>query len=216
MNVLVVGANGQIGKHLITILKESNKHTPIAFVRKEEQQKEFEKDGVEARLGNLEDTVDSIKEQLDDVEAIVYTAGSGGSTGYDKTLLIDLDGAVKVIEAAKEKEIDRFLIVSAMQANKRENWNKEMKPYYVAKHYADRMLEESGLTFTIVRPGGLLNDAGTGKVDLSSNDQGEPRTISREDVAKVVFHSIENENTFNKGFDLASGEIEIEEALNQL
>lgn len=216
MNVLVVGANGQIGKHLITILKESNKHTPIAFVRKEEQQKEFEKDGVEARLGNLEDTVDSIKEQLDDVEAIVYTAGSGGSTGYDKTLLIDLDGAVKVIEAAKEKEIDRFLIVSAMQANKRENWNKEMKPYYVAKHYADRMLEESGLTFTIVRPGGLLNDAGTGKVDLSSNDQGEPRTVSRKDVAKVVFHAIDNENTFNKGFDLASGEIEIEEALNQL
>lgn len=216
MNVLVVGANGQIGKQLITLLKESEKYTPIAFVRKEEQKKEFEENGVEARLGNLEDTVEKIKAHLDHVDAVVFTAGSGGSTGYDKTLLIDLDGAAKVIEAAKEKGIDRFLNVSAMQANNRENWSEEIKPYYVAKHYADRLLEESGLTYTIVRPGGLLNEPGTGKVDLSSNDKGERRMVSREDVAKVVFHAIENEHTFNKGFDLASGDTDIDESLNSL
>lgn len=216
MNVLVVGANGQIGQQLIDLLKESSAYTPIAFVRKEEQVKHFETKGVKARLGNLENSVEHIKDKMDDVDAVVFTAGSGGSTGFDKTLLIDLDGAVKVMEAAEERGIERFIMVSAMQANVRENWNDAIKPYYVAKHYADRLLEKSGLVYTIVRPGGLLNEPGTGKVTLSSNEKGERRTVPREDVAKVVFYSIDNENTFNKAFDLASGDKEVTEALDEL
>ncbi len=51
-----------------------------------------------------------------------------------KTLLIDLDGAGKTIEAA------RFIMVSAIQANNRKNWHDNILPYYAAKHYADRVL----------------------------------------------------------------------------
>lgn len=216
MNVLVVGANGQIGKHLVNQLQDDEQKKPIAFVRKEEQVKEFEAQGIEARLGNLEDSVDEIAKQFDGIDAIVFTAGSGGKTGFDKTLLIDLDGAVKVMEAAQTKGIKRFVMVSAMQANHRENWNEAIKPYYVAKHYADRFLEESGLDYTIVRPGGLLNEPATGKVDLSENTEGERRVVPREDVAKVVFHVLDNEQTVKQSFDLASGETEITEALNKI
>nr|MDH3082707.1 NAD(P)H-binding protein [Bacillus subtilis] len=88
-------------------------------------------------------------------------------TGYDKTPLVDLDGAAKAIEAADIAGIKRFIMVSALQAHNRENWNEALKPYYVAKHYADKILEASGLTYTIIRPGGLRNEPGTGTVSAN-------------------------------------------------
>lgn len=216
MNVLIVGANGQIGQHTVDLLKQQEETTPIAFVRKEEQVKAFEEKGVEARLGNLEASVEEIAAHFNEVDAIVFTAGSGGSTGYDKTLLIDLDGAVKVMEAAEKEGIKRFIMVSAMQAHNRKNWNEAIKPYYVAKSYADRILEASDLDYTIVRPGGLLNDPATGKVDVSENTEGERRVIPREDVAAVIHQSLLNDHTINKAFDLASGDTPIKEAIRSL
>ncbi|WRP07220.1 SDR family oxidoreductase [Rossellomorea aquimaris] len=214
MNVAVVGANGQIGKQVIGLLKESSEHTPKAIVRKEEQAKAFEQDGVQSSLVDLEGTVDEITHGLKGADAVVFTAGSGGKTGADKTLLIDLDGAVKTMEAAKQAGIDRFIMVSALQAHNRENWNESLKPYYVAKHFADRALEQSGLTYTIIRPGGLLNEAGTGKVTAGENLSRE--SIPREDVAGTIVASLDEERTFNKGFDLISGDAGIEEAVRNV
>ena len=152
MKVLVVGANGQIGKQLVKLLHESNEFSVRALVRTSEQQKAFDKVGIETALGNLEETVEQLESAVKGCDAVVFTAGSGGKTGYDKTLLIDLDGAVKMMEATKNAGVERFLMVSALQAHHRQNWNEQIKPYYVAKHYADRILMESGLTYTIIRP----------------------------------------------------------------
>ncbi|MGD6957408.1 SDR family oxidoreductase [Rossellomorea aquimaris] len=214
MNVAVVGANGQIGKQVIGLLKESSEHTPRAIVRKEEQARAFEQDGIQSSLVDLEGTVDEIRHGMKGADAVVFTAGSGGKTGADKTLLIDLDGAVKTMEAAKQAGIDRFIIVSALQAHNRENWNESLKPYYVAKHFADRALEQSGLTYTIIRPGGLLNEAGTGKVTAGENLSRE--SIPREDVAATIVASLDEERTFNKGFDLITGNDGIEEAVRNV
>ncbi|MDT9025831.1 SDR family oxidoreductase [Rossellomorea yichunensis] len=214
MNVAVVGANGQIGKQVIGLLKESSEHTPRAIVRKEEQARAFEQDGVQSSLVDLEGTVDEITHGLKGADAVVFTAGSGGKTGADKTLLIDLDGAVKTMEAAKQAGIDRFIMVSALQAHNRENWNESLKPYYVAKHFADRALEQSGLTYTIIRPGGLLKEAGKGKVTAGENLSRE--TIPREDVAATIVASLDEERTFNKGFDLITGNDGIEEAIRNV
>lgn len=219
MKVLVVGANGKIGKQLVNLLNESETHSVRAFVRKEEQAKELESNGIETHLGDLEGSVSDLEEAVKGTDAVVFTAGSGGSTGADKKLLIDLDGAVKVIEAAKNVGVDRFLMVSAFGADQREKWNEEIKSYYVAKYYADKELMQSGLNYTIVRPGGLTDDTSKGKVVVSDNMQltdSDDRTIPREDVAKVVFESLENEKTYRKAFDLVSGEQSIEEALDQL
>lgn len=219
MKVLVVGANGKIGKQLVNLLNESETNSVRAFVRKEEQAKELESNGIETHLGDLEGSVSDLEEAVKGTDAVVFTAGSGGSTGADKTLLIDLDGAVKVIEAAKNVGVDRFLMVSAFGADQREKWNEEIKSYYVAKYYADKELMQSGLNYTIVRPGGLTDDASKGKVVVSDNMQladSDDWTIPREDVAKVVFESLDNEKTYYKAFDLVSGEQSIEEALDQL
>lgn len=217
MNVLIVGANGQIGQHLVDELKEGGQHTPIAFVRKDEQVKAFEDKGVEARLGNLEDSIEKISKTMKDIDAVVFTAGSGGSTGYDKTLLIDLDGAVKVVEAAKNSGIDRFVMVGAFRSDNRRQWVKDMKPYFAAKYYADMWLINSGLTYTIVRPGNLENEDSIGTVVAGeATKKAKVYTIPRIDVAKVIAESLENEATYNKVFDLLTGEDEIKDALNKL
>lgn len=214
MKVLVVGANGQIGQHLVQLMSQHPEYTPIAMVRKEEQADTLKAKGIMTVIANLEGTVDEIAGAADGCDAIVFTAGSGGSTGADKTLLVDLDGAAKTIEAAEKAGVNRYIMVSAFQAHNRENWHEAIKPYYVAKHYADKILMASSLNYTIIRPGGLINEPGTGKIKLAENL--ERGTIPREDVAKTVLASLGEENVFRKSFDLVSGDETIETALKNL
>lgn len=214
MKVFVVGSNGQIGQQLIHLLKNSEEHTVLAMVRKQEQVDSFAAQGVETVLANLEGKVDSLVAAATGCDAIVFAAGSGGTTGYDKTLLIDLDGAGKTIEAAQKAGIDRFIMVSAIQANNRENWHDNTLPYYAAKHYADKLLEISGLTYTIIRPGILMNEPGTGKISAAENIT--TGNIAREDVAHVILASLSEKNTYKRSFDLIAGEDTISEALRRL
>ncbi|MFA8438151.1 SDR family oxidoreductase [Pueribacillus sp. YX66] len=213
MKVCVIGANGQIGKQLVQLLRESEKHDVRAMVRSDEQAQALRENGIDAVVANLEGTVAEIAEAVNGCDAIVFTAGSGGHTGADKTLLVDLDGAVKSMEAADIAGVNRYVMVSALQAHNRENWNEKIRHYYVAKHYADKVLMDSNLTYTIIRPGGLTNEKGTEKVTIAEN---LPRaTVTREDVAKTVFASLDLKNTFNRSFDLIQGEDEIKVALKQ-
>ncbi len=89
MKVLVIGANGQIGKHLVAQLQNSDEHTVRAMVRKEAQEEELKLSGVETVLGNLEGSVDGLTKAAEDCDAVIFTAGSGAHTGPDKTMLID-------------------------------------------------------------------------------------------------------------------------------
>jgi len=214
MKVFVVGANGQIGKYLVDLLKDSPEHSVRAMVRKEEQSRHLEKNGIESVVVSLTGSVEEITNAAKGCDAIVFTAGSGGSTGADQTLLIDLDGAVKTIEAAENLGINRFIMVSAFQANNRENWNEAIKPYYVAKHYADRALLQSDLNYSIIRPGGLVNEPGTGKV--AAAEELERGSIAREDVARTIFASLTEENTYKRSFDLISGDTAIAETLRKI
>jgi uncharacterized protein YbjT (DUF2867 family) len=214
VKVLLVGANGQIGKHLVDLFKDSKDHTVRAMVRKDEQAETLKQLGVEAVVANLEGSVEEIAQAGKGCEAVIFSAGSGGSTGSDKTLLVDLDGAVKTVEAAEKLGIKRFIMVSALQAHNRENWNDQLKPYYVAKHYADRILEASDLAYTIIRPGGLLNEPGTENVSAAENlTRG---SIPREDVARTVITALNEEKTFKRSFDLISGETPISNALKTI
>jgi len=214
MKVFVIGANGQIGKHVVKILKDSKEHTVTAMVRKEAQAEELQQAGVKTVVANLEGSVDELQKAMNGSDAVIFTAGSGGSTGADKTILVDLDGAIKSVEAAEREGVSRFVMVSALQAHNRENWGEKIRHYYAAKHYADKALMNSGLTYTIVRPGGLLNEPGTGKVTASENLV--MKTIPREDAARTVVESLNEKNTYNRGFDLLSGETDITEALKNI
>ena len=90
----------------------------------------------------------------------------------------------------------------------------ELKEYLQAKQNADQYLDISGLTFTIVRPGALNNNEGTGKIKLSQklNERGE---IPRWDVARTLVKSLEDDVAKNKVFEILTGETKIEEAVHE-
>lgn len=217
-NILVIGAHGKIGQILCEKLSETDPFKPTAFIRKEEQKEVFDDMGVPTLLGNLEDTVAELTTQFKNFDCIVFTAGSGGSTGADKTLTIDLDGAVRSMEAAENAGILRYIIVSASHSDDRDFWDKAegMKPYYVAKHYADKVLRSSKLNYTILRPVMLSDDEGTGKITASRNPDKVGRQIPRADVASVIVHSINMAAVMGRTVELSSGDKDIPEALESI
>lgn len=83
----------------------------------------------------------------------------------------------------------------------------------LAKHHADKILKQSGLTYTIIRPGSLLNEPGTGKVSIA--EYLTAGSIPREDIAKTIYASRSNKDTFNRSFDLIAGEDLIADALHK-
>src|SRR5690625_8044253 len=87
------------------------------------------------------------------------------------------------MEVAEKNGINRFVMVSAIGAHKRERWSEAIKPYFVAKHYADRVLMDSPLEYTIVRPGGLTNTPSTGKISAGEDVKRGP--ISRSEERRV-------------------------------
>ncbi|HLR68375.1 MAG TPA: SDR family oxidoreductase [Virgibacillus sp.] len=215
MKILVVGANGQIGKHLVGFIQESETLTARAMIRNQEQASFFENIGAETAIVDLEDDIDVIAKAVNGVDAIVFTAGSGPRTGFDKTLLIDLDGAVKTIEAAKQVGVDRFIMISSFDTSREEIQREEkIKPYVVAKHYADNWLRETDLKHTIIHPGILTNDAGTGKVKAAPKL--ESADVTREDIANVILACLEDDKTIGREFQVVAGSTPIKEAIESL
>lgn len=216
MKVLVVGANGQVGQHVVNQLHETPGVSVRAMVRKGDQQKELLQRGIDAVCIDLEDDIPNIKRAYQDIDAVIFTAGSGPNTGADKTLTIDLDGAVKTIEAAKEAGVKRYVMVSSFDTTRDaiQSAPEGFKPYVVAKHFADDWLRRSGLDYTIVHPGRLTNDDGTNHVHINEAvDAGE---VSREDVATVLVETVQKDELIGREFQVIGGKISIQEALENL
>ena len=214
-NVLIIGANGQVGKIITTKMKASDDFSPTALFRKEKQKEFFQEHDVNYRIVDLEEKIDSLAEAMEGMDAVVFSAGSGGKTGYDKTLTIDLDGAVKSMEAARKAGVKRFVMISALLADNRDFWAESgIKPYYIAKHYADQMLKESGLDYTILRPGRLFNKAGTGKITIT--DPAAQEGVPREDVADTVLEVLRQDNAAGKTIEFNEGNTPIEEVISKV
>jgi uncharacterized protein YbjT (DUF2867 family) len=168
---------------------------------------------VGADIENLD--ADAVARSIAGIDAIVFAAGAGAGSGPARKRTVDYGGAVKLIEAARRNEISRYVIVSAIGANHPERWSDEMRPYYEAKAEADRELAESGLDFTIVRPGGLTDEPGTDLIAAAA-DLGRYGQISRDDVAATLMACLDEPATVGKAFDLLEGETPIAEALARL
>jgi uncharacterized protein YbjT (DUF2867 family) len=122
---------------------------------------------------------------------------------------------VKLADAARSQDIRRYVMVSAIGANHPERWSDEMRPYYEAKAGADKYVIESGLDYTIVRPGGLTDDPGTGKVQVAEALETGGR-VSRDDVAAVIAEALTADNTIGKAFDLLNDGTPISDAIRSL
>ncbi|HAL10564.1 MAG TPA: SDR family NAD(P)-dependent oxidoreductase [Staphylococcus sp.] len=212
MNIFVIGANGQIGRHLVKDLVEQGNEV-TAGIRKNSQAAFFEELGAKTAPLDLEyDDIDDISEKIKDADKVVFTAGSGGHTGADQTIIIDLDGAVKSIEASKKVGTKHFVLVSSFDT-RRSAFEGDLKPYTIAKHYADLHLRNSGIPYTIVHPGGLTNDEGLGKVELA--EEVEPGKVTRKDVASVLVEVLNNDKKIGQEFQVVSGDVDIKEAVDQ-
>jgi uncharacterized protein YbjT (DUF2867 family) len=124
---------------------------------------------------------------------------------------MDYGGAVKLIAAAKQAGVDRYVIVSSMGANAKARGDETFSVYLRAKGRADDAVHASGLEATVVRPGGLTNDAGTGRVRLGES---VPRgQVTRDDVAAVLVAVLDSPNTIGRTVDLIGGDTPVAEAV---
>ncbi len=215
MNVLVVGANGAVGRKVIAQLKDTE-HSSVALVRKEAQVSELENTGADKVV--VADLEGDISNAFDNVDAVIFAAGSGGSTGADKTLLVDLWGSKKVVDAASKNGVKKLVQLSATDSPDPDNESDVMRPYAVAKHMSDYYIEQSDLNYTIVRPGPLQDDEGTGKIDASFSIEGDPNgyTIPRDDVATTLINALDITQLDKQVVYIQSGDTTIREALEQL
>jgi len=206
-NILVAGANGTTGKQVVNLLKASQYFTPVAMVRKEEQQKQFEDDGVKTVLADLtEDLTHAVK----GIDKVIFAAGSGGKNVVE----VDQEGAKRLMAVSKMADVNRFVMLSSMGADQPEA-SEELQDYLKAKHNADEHLKNSGLKYTIVRPGSLNNKKGQGTIELKEkmNKRGE---ISRADVAQTLVKSLHDDAPYNTTFEILEGDSIIGEALQQI
>ncbi len=210
MRVLVIGANGKTGRIVVNRLREGT-HTPLAMVRDEAQVGRFADRGVDTVLGDLEEPLDPALEGCD---AVIFAAGSGSSTGPDKTLAVDRDGAVRSIAAVEEAGIQRYIMLSAMRADPGSEGH-PISHYLRAKGIADEHLIRSDLDWTIVRPGRLTDEPGTGRIRVSPKLE-TPGSVTRSDTAAVLVAALDHPNVSRRRFDLLEGETPIAAALDGL
>jgi uncharacterized protein YbjT (DUF2867 family) len=207
-NILVAGANGTTGKKIVDILNKSQFYNPIAMVRKEEQQAYFKDQNIQTLLGDLENDVTSVF--TNPIDRVIFAAGSAGKN----VIGVDQEGAKKLIDASKKANIKKFVMLSSIGADKPEEAT-QLQDYLKAKHNADEYLKNSGLNYSIVRPGTLTDDSQSKMIELKQklNKNGK---ISRADVAQTLVQSLEDKTAANATFEIIKGDTSIQKALEKL
>ena len=209
MDVAIAGGHGQIALQLGQMLVEDG-HRVRGIIRKPEQSGDLEAIGVEPVVFDLEHD-DGLASAIEGADAAVFAAGAGPGSGAERKLTMDRDGAVKLIEACRDAGTRRYVIVSAMGARPGVTGDDVFQVYLRAKFEADEALRASDLDWTVIRPGGLTDEPGTGLIAL-----GEELTrgsIPREDVAATIKLVLPSPNTIGKSLDLVSGPLPIAEAV---
>jgi uncharacterized protein YbjT (DUF2867 family) len=213
MEVAIAGGHGKIGMLLGRLLVERG-DTALGLIRNPDQEGDLRAAGVEPALCDLEGDAD-VGPAVRGADAVVFAAGAGPGSSAERKRTMDLGGAVKLIEACKEEGIRRYVIVSSMgAADPPAEGGDVFGEYLRAKAGADAALRESGLAYTVVRPGGLTDDPPTGRVHVA--DRLERGQIPRADVAAVLAAVLGAEHAIGAEFDLVSGDTPIAAAVAAL
>ena len=212
MEVLVGGGHGQIGLRLLKLLA-ANGDRARGLIRNPDHAADLEEAGAEAVLCDLES--DDVRQHVGTAQAMVFAAGAGPGSGPERKRTVDLGGAVKMIEAARELGVARFVIVSSMGTADVEHAQEAMRPYLQAKKEADDALMASGLDWTVVRPGRLTDEPGAGTVD-ASRGLGRSGEITRDDTALTILECLRHPNTIHVAFDVLEGPTPVADAVAAL
>lgn len=203
MNVLVAGSHGMVGQHIVDVL-DGSEHDATAMIRTESYASDLEDFDAETVVADL---TEDVSHAVQNHDAIVFAAGSSGEDVEG----VDRDGAIRMIETAEEHGVDRFVMLSAMNADDPESSPDALEDYLAAKQAADERLQASDLTYTIIRPGALTDDPATGEIRAAEKlDRGE---ITRGDVARTLVAALDMAETHGKTFEILGGDEPIETAL---
>lgn len=213
MDVLVAGGHGKIGLRLLRLLT-SEGHRACGLIRDPGQAPDLEVLGAVAVLGDLEADA-SLAEYVQGADVVVFAAGAGPGSGPERKRTVDLGGAVKLVDAALAVGVRRYVMISSIGADRPHASSGGMRPYLEAKAEADQYLMASGLEYTIVRPGSLTDDPGTGRVRVS-RELGGRGDIPRDDVAAVIVQVLDAPTTIGVTFEVFSGDLLVAEAVRSL
>jgi uncharacterized protein YbjT (DUF2867 family) len=212
VDVVVAGGHGKIGQRLLRLLAERGDRAR-GLIRNSDHSADLEALGAEPVVCDME-REDDLGPFVEGADAAVFAAGAGPGSGPERKRTVDLGAAVKLIDACKSVGIDRYVIVSSIGADHPEQASGPMRPYLDAKAEADRALQASGLDFTIVRPGMLTDEPGSGRI-RAGEDLGRDQ-VSRDNVAATLAEVLGAANTVGLTFVLLDGDTPIEQAVREL
>jgi uncharacterized protein YbjT (DUF2867 family) len=214
MDIVIAGGHGQIALLLERLLSERG-HRVRGLIRNPDQAGDLEAAGAEAVVLDLEAAdVEEVAAAVGSADAFVFAAGAGPGSGPQRKWTMDYAGAVKGMEACRRNGIDRYIMVSAMGADPEAEDDGGFGTYLKTKGIADQKLRESGLSYTIVRPGRLTDDAPTGRVQAA--ERTERGAIPRADVAAVLAETLTAPSTIGLTFDVVGGATPIADAVGAL
>ncbi len=214
MRVAIAGGHGQIALRLAKVLSQRGDEV-VALIRNPDHADEVRQAGADPAVVDLEHaSEDDVAQAIAGSDAVVFAAGAGSGSGPARKETMDYGGAVKLIAAAKQARIGRYVIVSSMGADPDAPGDDTFSVYLRAKGRADDAVRSSGLDATVVRPGGLTNDPGTGRVRLGKS---VPRgQVTRDDVAAVLAAVLASPSTIGRTVDLIGGDTPIAQAVEAI
>ena len=212
MEVLVAGGHGQVAMRILRLLAERGDRAR-GLIRNADHAADLEALGAEPVLCDLE--ADDVRQHTGTAQAFVFAAGAGPGSGPERKRTVDYGGAVKMIEAAQELGVARYVIVSSMGTSDVEHASGAMRPYLEAKRDADDALMASGLDWTVVRPGRLTDEPGAGTVD-AARALGRSGEIPRDDTALTVVECLRQPSTIRVAFDVLEGPTPVAQAVAAL
>jgi uncharacterized protein YbjT (DUF2867 family) len=211
MIVAIAGAHGKIAMRLIPLLSGGGDRA-IGLIRNPEHAEDVSRAGGTPAMCDLESaTVEELTGHLRGADAAVFAAGAGPGSGAARKRTMDRDGAVKLLQAATAAEVRRYVIISAVGAESPPAGDDVFSVYLRAKADADKAVQASDRDWTILRPGGLTDDPGTGLVRIAP----EPFNgrVPRDDVAAVLARVLDDPRAFGRVLYLNGGSEPIEDAV---
>jgi uncharacterized protein YbjT (DUF2867 family) len=211
MDVVIAGGHGKIGRRLARLLGARGDRVR-GLIRNADHADDLRGDGSEPVVCDLETAgVDDVAAAIAGADAVVFAAGAGPGSGAERKLTMDRDGAIKLLEAAQRAGAKRYVMVSSVGAESPPDGDDVFSVYLRAKADADRALVDSDADWTIVRPGMLTDDPGTGRVRV----QEEPirAEVPRDDVAAVLAAVVNESRAVSRVLYVVGGEDPIEDAL---
>lgn len=213
MRVVVVGGHGKIARLLAPLLLARGDDV-VPLVRRPEHADELAALGAQPALLDIEASdADDFAAVLTGADAVVFAAGAGADGNASRKRTVDLEGSLKAQEGARRAGVRRFVQVSAIGVDEpiTDDMQAVWAAYVVAKRDADAALRDTDLEWTILRPGGLTDDAGTGRVALAEHV--ERGKVPRADVAAVIVAVLREPATVGRQLELVGGDTPVEEAV---